>query len=354
VNLSQFGFSLAKPLLHKMDAEQAHKLTIAGLKSGVLRCAPFTPPAALNSKLFGLCFTNPVGLAPGFDKNAEVPDAMLAQGFGFVEIGTVTPRAQTGNPRPRLFRLVKDEAVINRMGFNNEGAEIVLRRMEARRTRGGIVGVNIGANKDSEDRIADYVLGTKTFAGVASYITVNISSPNTPGLRNLQGRDDLLRLLSQLNAVRPKKLPMLLKIAPDLNDDDLGDVAEACADGAVDGVIISNTTISRPALSSSHAAEQGGLSGKPLFEISTRTLARFHQMSGGQIPVIGVGGVRDVETAWAKICAGASLVQIYSALVYEGPQLVKTICDGLAEKLLTHNFSSLAQAIGTQNEAFGK
>jgi dihydroorotate dehydrogenase len=354
MSLSQLGFSLAKPLLHKMDAEQAHKLTIAGLKSGLMRCAPFTQSATLGGKLFGLNFTIPVGLAPGFDKNAEVPDAMLAQGFGFVEIGTVTPLVQTGNPRPRLFRLVEDEAVINRMGFNNEGADAVFRRLEARRARGGIVGVNIGANKDSEDRIADYVLGVKKFSAVASYITVNISSPNTPGLRNLQGRDDLLRLLSRLNAVRLRSLPMLLKIAPDLNDEDLGDVAEACADGAVDGVIISNTTISRPTLLSSQASEQGGLSGKPLFELSTRTLARFYQMSGGQIPLIGVGGVRDVETAWSKICAGASLIQLYSALVYHGPALVKTICEGLTQKLRAHNFTSLHQAVGLQNEALGK
>jgi dihydroorotate dehydrogenase len=354
MNLSQLGFSVVKPLLHKMDAEQAHRLTIAGLKSGVLRCPPFVTSTKLSCNLFGLTFSNPVGLAPGFDKNAEVPDAMLAQGFGFVEIGTVTPLMQSGNPRPRLFRLVEDEAVINRMGFNNEGCEVVMRRLEARRTRGGIVGVNIGANKDSSDRIADYVLGVKKFAGVASYITVNISSPNTPGLRNLQGRDDLLRLLSQLNSVRLRSLPMLLKIAPDLSDDDLGDVAEACADGAVDGVIISNTTISRPSLSSSYAKEQGGLSGKPLFDLSTRTLARFYQMSGGQIPLIGVGGVRDVETAWAKICAGASLIQIYSALVYQGPALVKIICEGLVQKLEAQGLKSLAQAVGIQNEHYGK
>ena len=322
-------FSLAKPLLHALDAEQAHGLTITALKLAPhLGDGPITAPV-LKRHVFGLEFPNPVGLAAGFDKNADVPDAMLAQGFGFVEIGTVTPLPQGGNARPRLFRLTQDRAVINRMGFNNEGQAAVLQKLIARQGRGGIVGVNIGANKDSADRIADYVKGVEAFSAVASYLTVNISSPNTPGLRNLQAKADLQRLLGRLNAVRREKAPMLLKIAPDLNEDDLLDVAQACAGGAIDGVIISNTTLSRPALRSGHAQEAGGLSGAPLFELSTRCLAQFHSMSHGKIPLIGVGGISDAATARAKFKAGASLVQLYSALVYQGPGLVKEICEGL-------------------------
>jgi len=323
------AFALAKPFLHALDAEQAHRLTIQALKHAPpLGKGPITSPA-LKCSVFGLEFPNPVGLAPGFDKNAEVPDAMLAQGFGFVEIGTVTPLPQAGSARPRLFRLTEDGGVINRMGFNNEGHAAVLQRLIARCQRGGIVGVNIGANKDSADRIGDYVKGLDVFSDVASYLTINISSPNTPGLRNLQGKDDLSRLLERLHAARKNKVPMLLKIAPDLTPDDLQDVADVCAGGAVDGVIISNTTISRPALRSDHAKETGGLSGKPLFQLSTRCLKDFHAMSGGKIPLIGVGGISDAETALAKINAGASLVQLYSALVYQGPSLVKSICAGL-------------------------
>ncbi len=354
MNFSQLSFALAKPFLHKLDAEQAHKLTIAGLKTGLVGRSSTAADLRLQSHVFGLTFPNPVGLAPGFDKNAEVPDAMLAQGFGFVEIGTVTPRPQNGNAKPRLFRLPEDEAVINRMGFNNDGHDVVLRRLEARRNRGGLVGVNIGANKDSEDRIANYVKGLQKFASVASYITINISSPNTPGLRNLQARDDLQRLLDGLNAKRPFHLPMLLKIAPDLSVDELQDVANCCAGGAVSGVIISNTTISRPDLKSFHAKETGGLSGKPLFALSTQQLSLFHQMTDGRIPLVGAGGVSDAVTAWAKIEAGASLVQLYSALVYKGPALVSEICAGLNEKLKTHNFTRLQDAVGSQNTKSGK
>lgn len=321
------AFALAKPFLHAMEAEDSHRATIRLLTCAPGIGAPITAPK-LKRKVFGLEFPNPVGLAPGFDKNAEVPDAMLAQGFGFVEIGTVTPLPQAGNARPRLFRLSKDQAVINRMGFNNNGHAAVLQRLVARRARGGIVGVNIGANKDASDRIADYVTGIEVFEDVASYITINISSPNTPGLRNLQGRDDLQRLLERVNAARRTNTPMLLKIAPDLADADLKDVAEVCA-GAVDGVIVSNTTLSRPALKSRFARETGGLSGAPLFELSTRCLASFHQLTGGKIPLIGVGGITSAETALVKFKAGASLVQIYSGLVYKGPALVREICAAL-------------------------
>ena len=323
------AFHLARPFLHLMDAEEAHRLTIQALKHGPrLGSGPITSPS-LKRRVFGLEFPNPVGLAPGFDKKAEGPDAMLAQGFGFVEIGTVTPLQQMGNARPRLFRLSQDSAVINRMGFNNDGHAAVLQRLVARRTRGGIVGVNIGANKDSADRVADYVKGIEVFEEVASYVTINISSPNTPGLRNLQGKADLRRLLERVNAARKSKTPMLLKIAPDLAADDLQDVATVCAGGAVDGVIISNTTLSREGLRSPLAKEAGGLSGQPLFELSTRCLADFHGLSGGKIPLIGVGGIHDAASAQAKFKAGASLVQLYSALVYKGPGLVHEICAGL-------------------------
>ena len=346
MGLADLGFALAKPFLHKMDAEQAHGLTISSLKAGLGGGRGAITSAKLETKLFGLTFANPVGLAPGFDKNAEVPDAMLGQGFGFVEIGTVTPRPQNGNAKPRLFRLIEDQAVINRMGFNNDGQQAVLRRLEARRSRGGIVGVNIGANKDSSDRIADYVSGIEAFQNVASYITINISSPNTPGLRNMQGREELLKLLSALNAKRKLGLPMLLKIAPDLAEADLQDVADVCAIEALDGVIVSNTTISRPHLKSPQATETGGLSGKPLFDLSTQQLALFYKMTAGKIPLIGVGGVSDVETAWAKIRAGASLLQIYSALVYKGPSLVSDICAGLERKLAAGGIKHLRDAVG--------
>ena len=354
MSLSHIGFSLAKPLLHRLDAEQAHRLTIAGLKSGLAKASRPQSWPRLESKLFGLSFANPLGLAPGFDKNAEVPDAMLAQGFGFVEIGTVTPRPQAGNPKPRLYRLLEDEAVINRMGFNNEGHAAVRQRLEARRAHGGVVGINIGANKDSADRIEDYVEGISAFSDLASYITINISSPNTPGLRNLQGRADLQRLLDRLNQARKPSLPMLLKIAPDLSVDELQDVASVCEGGAVDGVIISNTTLSRPPLTSRFATEAGGLSGKPLLELSTQQLALFYKLSKGRIPLIGVGGIYNVETAWAKIIAGASLIQLYSALVFKGPALIAEICQGLNAKLVEHGFSTLSQAIGSQNGEAGK
>ncbi len=325
------AFQLARPILHALDAETAHKLTIKALRHGPrLGLGPITT-ARLQTKVFGLHFPNPVGLAAGFDKNADVPDAMLRQGFGFVEIGTVTPLPQSGNAKPRLFRLTADRAVINRMGFNNDGHAAVLQRLIARQAEGGIVGVNIGANKDSTDRAADYVKGIEVFSDVASYITINVSSPNTPGLRNLQGKADLQKLLDRLNNARRNKTPMLLKIAPDLAHDDLEDIAQVCAGGAVDGVIISNTTLSRTELKSPEAKEVGGLSGAPLFSLSTTCLADFHRISGGKIPLIGVGGISDASSALAKFNAGASLVQLYSALVYHGPGLVTDICRGLSQ-----------------------
>jgi dihydroorotate dehydrogenase len=335
MSLAALAFPFARPLLHGLDAETAHGLTIRALAALPGGGAPAADPR-LAVDVFGLRFPNPLGLAAGFDKNAEVPDAMLALGFGFTEIGTVTPRPQDGNPRPRLFRLAEDGAVINRMGFNNEGHAAVLRRLSARQARGGIVGVNIGANKDSADRIGDYVQGIATFAHLASYFTVNISSPNTPGLRGLQSRAELEQLLARLNAERARQSrtpPMLLKIAPDLRDDELEDIAAACGGGAVDGIIISNTTLSRDGLRSSRATEQGGLSGLPLLRLSTRQLARMFVLTAGRIPLVGVGGVHDGPSALAKIRAGASLVQLYSALVYQGPALVTSILGHLAAEV---------------------
>ncbi len=352
--LARLGFCAVRPILHAMDAEAAHQLTLS-----TLRRLPSGPASSSSSELsvnlFGLRFPNPIGLAAGFDKNAEVPSQMLDLGFGFVEVGTSTPLPQTGNAKPRLFRLIEDRAVINRMGFNNEGHDAMLRRLSARR-RNGIVGVNIGANKDAADRMADYVAGVRAFGTIANYLTVNVSSPNTPGLRALQGADDLKRLLDLLNTERSKlerSVPMLLKIAPDLDEQELQDVAKACI-GQVDGVIISNTTISRPAVQSSHRTETGGLSGVPLFSLSTKKLAQFHLATDGKIPLIGAGGIHDAETAYAKILAGASLIQIYSALVFQGPGLVADIAKGLSAKLggrsITHIAGREAASIAHQTE----
>jgi dihydroorotate dehydrogenase len=336
MSLIDFAFTLSRPFLHSKDAEDAHLSTIR-----MLKCLPPLPlpkhDPRLATRVFGLDFPNPLGLAPGFDKNAEVPNAMLRLGFGFAEVGTLTPLPQAGNARPRLFRLAEDHAVINRMGFNNEGHWEALKRLKARK-RVGIVGVNIGANKDSADRISDYVAGLAAFSEVADYITINISSPNTPGLRGLQSATELEHLLSRLNAARttqPKNPAMLLKIAPDLGEAEMRDIAACCANGAVDGVIVSNTTLSRPSLSSVHGAESGGLSGRPLFSLSTRQLARFYMLSEGKIPLIGVGGIESGETALAKIEAGASLLQVYSALVYKGPGLAQDILRTLTHAIET-------------------
>ena len=330
-------FALANPLLRRLDAETAHHLTIRALSLLPVNARPADDPA-LGQRLFGIDFPNPVGLAAGFDKDAEVPDAMLAQGFGFVEIGTVTPRPQPGNSRPRLFRLTADEAVINRFGFNNAGHAAMHARLVRRRERGGIVGVNLGANKDSSDRAADYAAGIAAFSELASYFTVNVSSPNTPGLRDLQARDaldDLLARVMEARAASPQARPVLLKIAPDLDAHALDDIVAVARTRGIDGMIVSNTTISRPdgLSASTRTAEAGGLSGPPLFELSTRVLAAAYQRVEGAFPLIGVGGIDSGAAALAKIRAGASLVQLYSALVFQGPALIGEIKRGLSAAL---------------------
>lgn len=340
-------FPLARPALRFVDPERAHRLTIIALKSGLGPRQHGADPASLGVDLFGLHFPNPVGIAAGFDKNGEVPDAMLAMGMGFAEVGTVTPLPQAGNSRPRIFRLEAERAVINRLGFNNEGHDALKRRLEARRARGGIVGVNIGANKDAADRIADYETGIAAFEGLASYFTVNISSPNTPGLRALQNRAELEALVSRVLKARKGNVPILLKIAPDLTAPELADIAAVALDMHLDGLIVSNTTIRREGfVSGPHAHETGGLSGKPLFALSTEVLRDIYRLTKGQIPIVGVGGIASGADAYAKIRSGASLVQLYSALTYEGPALVASVKRDLAAALARDGFSHVADAVG--------
>jgi dihydroorotate dehydrogenase len=347
-------YGLARPLLLALEPERAHALTIKALAAGLHPRQALPDPAALNISVLGLDFPNPVGMAAGFDKNGEVPDALLAIGFGFAEIGTVTPRPQPGNPRPRLFRLPEDRAIINRLGFNNEGHDAMATRLAGRTDRGGIVGVNIGANKDAADRIADYVAGITRFAPFASYFTVNISSPNTPGLRDLQARDSLTELLGRVIAARDEaaengapRRPVLLKIAPDLDEDGIKDIADCALAAPVDGIIVSNTTISRPPLKEAKLAhENGGLSGRPLFDLATLRLAQIHTLTGGTLPLIGVGGIDSGAAAYTKIRAGASLVQLYTGLVYGGVGLVGEIRRDLALLLARDGFERLADAVG--------
>ncbi len=339
-------FSLARPALFLLDGEDAHRLTIAGLRL-MPASAPPRPDPMLAMRVAGIDFPTPVGLAPGFDKNAEAPHAMFGFGFGFVEIGTVTPLPQAGNPRPRLFRLAEDKAVINRMGFNNDGADAVVARLKAGQRRSGIIGVNVGANKDSADRIADYAVMTRTMAPLARYLTVNISSPNTPGLRALQDAGALSALLDAVIEARgTNACPVFLKLAPDLEAADIDDITRIAIDKRLDALIVSNTTISRPALRSRHAGEAGGLSGAPLRDLAQQRLKDFRQASGGAIPLIGVGGIASAEDAYARIRAGASLVQLYSALVYEGPGLAVRINRGLKTLLQRDGFATLNEAIG--------
>jgi dihydroorotate dehydrogenase len=343
-------FDLARNALFTLDPETAHGVSIAALKSGLVPSCRIVADERLKVTVAGLHFPNPVGLAAGYDKNAEVPEAILRLGFGFTEVGTLTPKPQQGNPRPRIFRLVEDEGIINRLGFNNEGHAAAHARLSALKAR-GIVGVNIGANKDSVDRIADYVAGIHRFAALASYFTVNISSPNTPGLRDLQARESLAALLSAVllardeEAVRTgRRVPVFLKIAPDLTEEGMDDIAAEVLSHALDGLIVSNTTLARDGLKDARqAGEAGGLSGTPLFARSTAVLARMRKRIGPDLPIIGVGGVSSAETALEKIRAGADLVQVYSCMVYRGPGLAAEIVRGLSAQMQRKGATSISE-----------
>jgi dihydroorotate dehydrogenase len=342
--------SLALPLLRCLEPERAHHLTLWALGHGLLRSVSAPDDPILAVELWGKKISNPVGLAAGFDKNAAVPDAMLRLGFGFVEIGSVTPLPQIGNPRPRLFRLTEDAGIINRLGFNNEGHDAVAARL-AKRPRRGIVGVNLGANKDSADRTEDYVTGLRRLGRLADYVVINVSSPNTPGLRTLQGPrelDELLSRLEEAKAATQTNVPLVLKIAPDLAPEDLAAIAEVALARGLAGIAVSNTTTGhRAGLRSKFRGETGGLSGKPLFAPATAALAEIYRRTGGRIPLIGVGGVAGGADAYAKIRAGASLVQLYTALIYQGPGLIGRIKRELAALLCADGFRSVAEAVGS-------
>lgn len=347
-------FSLAKPFLHALDAETAHQLTIRSLALMPAGAPPRDDPR-LAVEVLGRRVPNPVGLAAGFDKQCEVPDALLALGFGFVELGGVVPKPQPGNPRPRVFRLERDEAIINRFGLNSGGLETARARLLARKGRPGFVGVNIGANKDSQDRINDYVACVAALSGHVDFLTINVSSPNTPGLRDLQGEAFLDNLLARVVEARDAadaqggaRAAMLLKIAPDIALEALDAIVATALRRGIDGLTISNTTVARPATlrETTFAREIGGLSGKPLFAMSTKLLAEAFLRVEGRIPLVGVGGVDSVEAAWIKVRAGASLIQLYTALVYKGPGLIEEIKRGLVRRLETERLSSIADAVG--------
>lgn len=340
-------WGLGTRLLHLLDPETAHRLTIRALGLGLgPKVAPSHDPILAN-RHWGLDFPTPLGIAAGFDKNAEVPEQIARMGFCFVEIGSVTPQPQPGNPRPRLFRLSADRAVINRNGFNNDGLDAVARRLGPLQNRRFLLGANLGANKDSEDRIADYAAGMAALGPLADYMVINVSSPNTPGLRDLQTREHLAALLDGVRRACANPPPVLVKIAPDFDDDGLADLAATLTALAVDGVIIGNTTVGlRDGLKSPHRGETGGLSGRPLFEFSTAQLAAFYRHTGGRIPLIGVGGIDSADTAYTKIRNGASLIQLYTGLVYQGPGLIPAITKGLAQRLRQDGFSNISEAVG--------
>jgi dihydroorotate dehydrogenase len=353
-------YPLIRPALRGLPPEAAHELTLRALELGLddfLGGGSARKPDSpiLAQRLWGLDFANPVGLAAGYDKDARVPDAMLGLGFGFVEVGTVTPRPQPGNPKPRVFRLERDQAVVNRMGFNSGGVDAVCDRL-SRRIRSGVVGVNLGRNRDTKDTAGDYSEGIRRMARLADYLVINVSSPNTPGLRELQHRALLGSLLERLIEVRAEtgcQVPLLVKIAPDLTPQERQDIAQVALETGIDGLIVSNTTVERPPdLVSRNAHEAGGLSGRPLFVPSTALLGEMYRLTRGRLPLIGVGGIASAEDAYAKICAGASLVQLYTALVFAGPELVGQIKTGLAGLLERDGFGSIAEAVGSaQGEA---
>lgn len=347
-------YSLVRPLISMLNAETAHDIVIGTLRTGLVPSPKVFESPHLKQSVWGRSFLNPIGLAAGFDKNGLAVNPMLEQGFGFVEVGSVTPQPQTGNARPRLFRLSKDKAVINRLGFNNKGMEDVATRLEAC-SRKGIVGVNLGKNKDTQDSIGDYRKGVLRFAKVADYLVINVSSPNTVGLRSLQRRKALRVLLEAVMQARSEVTlecppPILFKIAPDLSDEDKLDIAQVAIETGIDGIIATNTTIKRPhSLIDSNAHESGGLSGQPLLEPSTRVLSEMYKLTSGRIPLIGVGGVSSGADAYAKIKAGATLIQLYTAMVFHGPGHVQLIKRDLVKHLLADGFSTISQAIGTNH-----
>lgn len=339
------------PLLRCLDPETAHRLSVLGLKTGLFpRAEPVRDPI-LRMQLFGLDFPHPLGMSPGFDKSAEAWRGLLRLGVGFAEVGTLTPLPQLGNAKPRSFRLPEDFSAINRNGFNNDGLDAGIARLQGRDPRLGILGINVGANKDAESRVADYVQGVRRTAELADYLTINVSSPNTPGLRDLQAREPLSELLGAVMTARSEVMDggpaILLKIAPDLGDEQIADIVDVAMKAGIDGMIISNTTIDRPdSLTGRDRAEAGGLSGRPLFARSTRVLAEVYSATGGRLPLIGIGGIEDADTAYAKVRAGASLLQIYTALIYKGPRLFREIPLGLAERLRADGFGHLSEAVG--------
>lgn len=346
--LQKFGL----PLMHLLDPERAHGLSIKALKAGLVPTPGPVTSNRLSTTLAGLTLPNPVGLAAGFDKNAEAIAPLLQSGFGFVEVGAATPRAQPGNPKPRLFRLTKDEAAINRFGFNNQGMEVIAERLSAR-PAGGILGINLGANKDSRDKAEDFAKVLTACGPHVEFATVNVSSPNTEKLRDLQGKAALAGLLAgvmEANAALDKPVAVFLKIAPDLEAQDLRDIADVALSSGISGIIATNTTLSRNDLNSAHSGEAGGLSGQPLFEKSTRVLAQLSVLTEGQLPIIGVGGIGSADEAYAKILAGASAVQLYTAMVYKGIGLAAEIAHGLDELLARDGYENVADAVGKKRD----